>query len=187
MNTTQQVDAKANKVTTSKAKAKAPVATTAAPGIEWFDGPLSTWQVATMGAKPTAAMFKAALVLGGPKGKRPGVEALQVAMCLRREGCTVRQFCTAGSCGPANNWRRSLWRDHKVVTEGKQGNPYAFTLRLTAKGRDMLKAAGVPTGELQMDPALRVAKPAKATSEAAKPVTAPAIPAPADQPAKVDA
>lgn len=171
----------------SKAKATAAPVNTATD-ISWFDGPLATWAVATMGAKPTPAMFKAALVLGKPGvGKRPGHEALHIAMCLRREGCTVRQFCTAGSCGPANNWRRALRRDYGLVSEAKTGTPYAFHLMLTAKGRDMLKAAGVAVGELTLDPAIKPAKAPKAISAAPKPAAAPVDAAPVNEPAKVDA
>lgn len=188
MTTIQTVDAKANKVTSKAAKPGKVAVQAAANDITWFDGPLATWAVATMGAKPTPAMFKAALVLGKPGvGKRPGHEALHIAMCLRREGCTVRQFCTAGSCGPANNWRRALRRDYGLVSEAKTGTPYAFHLMLTAKGRDLLKAAGVAMGDFTLDPAIKPAKQPKATSAAPKPAAAPVQPAPVNEPAKVDA
>lgn len=132
---------------------KAPKAEPVLAGdVAFFSQYLSTWQVASMGPKPTREQFAAALALGkAGKPKRPGVEALHIAMCLRPGGCTVRQFQIAGSCGPANNHRRALRRDYGLVTETKSGNPYAFTLKLTPKGQAQLKAFGVAVGSFTVD------------------------------------
>lgn len=185
MNTQVNTDTTA-KVT--KGRTVKPAAVTVSMGTEWFNTYLEQWPDRA-GKKPTQAMFKAALVLGKPGvGKRPGAESGHIAMCLRPEGCTVQQFLLTGmATGPANNWRRDLRRVYGLVTESVTGKPFAFHLRLTAKGRDMLKAAGVPLGDLTLDPAIKVAKPAKATSEPAKPAQGTAqVTAPVDT-AKVDA
>ena len=166
MNTTTQVNtakpvksAKAEKPVTQKAEIQG--------GLAWFAPYLAQWQAA-WGSKPTEAMCRASLALGAPgKGKRPGVEALHIAMCLRPEGCTVRQFMGAGSSGPANNWRRALRRDYGLVTEAKVGTPYAFILKLTPKGVEQLKAAGVAIGGLPVE------KPAKPVTVTKGAVTAP--------------
>ena len=101
--------------------------------LTWFASYLKNWHKQA-GEKPTDAMLRVPVLLG----KRPGVEALHIAMCLRNEGCTVAQFCLAGSCGPANNYRRSLVSEglFNCVVEGK---PYAFKLGVTSKGVTALK------------------------------------------------
>jgi hypothetical protein len=101
--------------------------------LTWFASYLKNWHKQA-GEKPTDAMLMVPVLLG----KRPGVEALHIAMCLRNEGCTVAQFCLAGSCGPANNYRRTLVSEglFNCVVEGK---PYAFKLGVTSKGVTALK------------------------------------------------
>lgn len=96
---------------------------------KYYADVLKGWQVKTMGQKPTADQLEAAHLLGC----RPGVQALHIAMALRDQGCTVQQFCTAGSCGPANNKRRELI-SHKLITVSVEGKPYAYVAKLTAKG-----------------------------------------------------
>lgn len=200
MNTSTQVN------TPAKVKAEKPVTQKAEieGGLAWFQPYLSQWQVAQWGSKPTEAMCRASLALGAPgKGKRPGIEALHIAMCLRPEGCTVRQFMGAGSGGPANNWRRALRRDYGLVTEAKVGTPYAFILRLTPKGVEQLKAAGVAIGGLPVEKPAKVptvtagkpkpvqatvpAKPATPASEGPKPMAHPVLtndgPKPVNEPA----
>ena len=121
------------------------------------------------GSKPTEAMLYVPHLLG----KRPGVEALHIAMTLRAEGCTVAQFCLAGSCGPANNYRRALVKSG-WFTSTVEGKPYAFKLALTAKGADRLAKA-----QAQLDAAATVQAVApvkakaskKAKAKKAKPVT----------------
>lgn len=105
-----------------------------AGALAWFKPYLSSW-LKGAGSKPTDAMLTVPLVLG----KRAGVEALHIAMCLRPEGCTVQQFCLAGSCGPANNYRRALVNSgwFSVTVEGK---PYAFKMTFTVKGEAKLAA-----------------------------------------------
>jgi hypothetical protein len=128
--------------------------------LTWFDTILKHWH-REAGSKPTAQMLMVALLLG----KRPGVEALHVAMTLRAEGCTVQQFCLAGSCGPANNMRRDLvksgWFSSTV-----EGKPYAYKLSVTAKGEAKLAKA-----QAQLEAAATVAeadKPAKGKAKKAK-------------------
>jgi len=109
--------------------------------LTWFKGTLSGWHKQA-GSKPTPEMLMVPLLLG----KRAGVEALHIAMCLRPEGCTVAQFVLAGSCGPANNYRRQL------VTSGwfscvPVGKPYAFVMTFTTKGADKLAKAQVKAAE----------------------------------------
>ncbi len=103
--------------------------------LSWYATILGDWQTKICGPKPTADQFK--VVHGW--GFRPGVEALHLAMCLRKEGCTVRQFCVAGSCGPANN-KRGLVVKRGLATVTVTGKPYAFTLTPTAKGLALVKA-----------------------------------------------
>ncbi len=107
-----------------------------AGNLAWYATVLTDWQVKLFGSKPTAAMF----TMVHNWGYRPGLEALHIAMCLRPEGCTVRQFQMAGSCGPANNKRRDVVRVRQLATEAKVGTPYAFKLTPTAKGLQTAKA-----------------------------------------------
>ncbi len=101
-----------------------------AGNLAWYATVLTDWQVKLFGSKPTSAMF----TMVHNWGYRPGLEVLHIAMCLRPEGCTVRQFQMAGSCGPANNKRRDVVRVRQLATEAKVGTPYAFKLTPTAKG-----------------------------------------------------
>lgn len=126
----------------------------------WFNDILAKWLPAECGPKPTHEMLAVPLALG----KRPGVEALHIAMTLRPAGCTVRQFQVAGSCGPANNYRRALVADG-LLTVQVQGKPYAFVATLTAKGK-----LAVAAGE-------KAAIATKVTAEAPKPVKATKAPA----------
>jgi hypothetical protein len=122
--------------------------------LAWFQPYLKNWHK-QMGSKPTDAMLMVPLLWG----KRPGVEALHIAMAYRAEGCTVAQFCLAGSCGPANNYRRALvkagWATCTV-----EGKPYAFKLGFTAKGAERLGKAEAAIAE-----AVTVTVPAKAISK----------------------
>ncbi len=136
-----------------------------------------------LGAVPSNAAYKVALLLGAPgRPKRPGVEALFVAMTLRPAGTTIGQFMNAGQCRTANNWLaylsdnlpRSIY-GLVNVTKGPQG--YRAS-RLTAKGVAHCKAAGMTDASLAafVKPPKGPSKAkgaAKAPSEAAKPVTAP--------------
>lgn len=133
------------------------------PNLTWYAAILAGWQVKLMGAKPTAEQLSTPLYWG----YRAGSEALHLAMCLRPEGCTVQQFCTAGSCGPANNKRRDVVSHRKLATVTVSGTPYAYKLVMTAKGRDALKAgiAKVAAGEVEA----KVKVKAKAPVKAAKP------------------
>ena len=133
--------------------------------MTWYAPLLAKWLVAECGPKPTAENFKTAHAF-----KRPGVEALHIAMALRPNGCTVRQFQIAGSCGPANNTRRALVQSG-VFAQTVTGKPYAYVLKLTAKG-----AAAAKANEAKAAPA------DKATGKA-KPVTATKVVAPAKKPA----
>ena len=126
--------------------------------LTWFAGHLKGWHKQA-GSKPTDAMLMVPVLLG----KRPGVEALHVAMCLRDEGCTVAQFCLAGSCGPANNYRRQLVGEGLFSTK-VEGKPYAFKLTLTDKGVKAL-AKGALAIEAAASTA-KVEKPAKAKKPA---------------------
>jgi hypothetical protein len=125
--------------------------------LAWFKPYLSGW-LKGAGSKPTDAMLTVPLVLG----KRAGVEALHIAMCLRPEGCTVQQFCLAGSCGPANNYRRALVKSgwFGCTVEGK---PYAFKLAFTVKGEAKLTAMQAKLDvDAQAADAVPVAKKRKA-------------------------
>lgn len=130
------------------------------PNVSWFAAILAAWVPKLMGSKPTADMLSTPLYWG----YRAGSEALHLAMCLRPEGCTVQQFCTAGSCGPANNKRRDVVSHRKLATVTVSGTPYAYKLVMTAKGRDALKAG---IAKVASDTAAEKAKPAKATVKAA--------------------
>ena len=152
-----------------------------------------------LGSKPTADMYRAALTLGPiGKGKRPGVEALFVAMTLRPEGATIDQFTRAGECRTANNWLTYLQAPpvkravYGLVTVNVING--ARVTRLTAKGAAMLKVAGMGANAVNgmakpITPAKAPAKPkgapkaGKATAQAIKPATAPAA-TPAPAPAK---
>lgn len=128
-----------------------------AASLTWFAGHLKGWHKQA-GSKPTDAMLMVPVLLG----KRPGVEALHVAMCLRDEGCTVAQFCLAGSCGQANNYRRQLVGEGLFSTT-VEGKPYAFKLTLTDKG---VKA--LAKGALAIEAAASTAKVEKPAKKAVK-------------------
>jgi len=138
--------------------------------LVWFKTILADWPKGS-GSKPTGAMLMVPLLLG----KRPGVEALHIAMCLRPEGCTVQQFMLAGSCGPANNYRRELVKSgwFSLQVEGK---PYAYKMTITAKGAAKLERAQVAASEAaQAEAATKPAKAKrKATGKAKGAVNAPA-------------
>ena len=125
-----------------------------AGALAWFASILKNWPARWAGAKPTEAMLYVPVVLG----KRPGVEALHLAMGLRAEGCTVQQFQTAASCGPANNYRRSMVKTG-WFTCTVEGKPYAFKLALTKKGEQKLDKA-IAAAELAAT-VTQVTKPAK--------------------------
>ena len=140
------------------------------PDTTWFNAALTNWNVNECGGKPTTEQLQVPLYLG----KRPGNEALHIAMCLRKGGCTVRQFQIAGSCGPANNYRRRLVREG-LFDETVEGKPYAYKLVVTAKGTAALakaaaaaKAKDVAKGK----PKAKKAVPAKPEAQIA-PVPAP--------------
>lgn len=139
------------------------------------------WSTRECGPKPSTALFSAVHLLD-PK-KRPGVECLHIAMCLRPGGCTVRQFQIAGSCGPANNYRRTLVNAGvlKVTVEGK---PYAYVATVTPKGLKAIEKAVAANAAAEATtaaekPARAAAKPKRkakakpATPVAATPETAP--------------
>lgn len=133
-----------------------------------------------------------AVALGSGAAKRPGHEALHIAMALRADGCTVRQFQIAGNCGPANNYRRKLVRA-KLFSEQVRNKPFAYVLTITAKGQAaydkgmaMLAAAGAEPAPKPAKKGGKGAKAKRAAKRAAKAgtvtVTTPA-PAPANEPA----
>ncbi len=130
-----------------------------AGNLAWYQALLTDWQVKLYGSKPKAEHF----TMVHNWGYRPGLEALHIAMCLRPEGCTVRQFQMAGSCGPANNKRRDVVRVRQLATEAKVGTPYAFKLTPTAKGLSTAKA-----GEARAIAALSEAPKAKKAKGAVK-------------------
>lgn len=160
--------------------------------LNWYGEIFKAWQPKLMGKRPDNEHF--ATVHGW--GYRPGVEALHLAMCLRPEGCTVAQFCMAGSCGPANNKRRQVINNGwaRVTVSGK---PYAFRLTITDKGLAVVKrnaqlaadkAAAATAKPVKKAKAVKAAgkpkgkgKPAKATPQAGKPETAPTVTAEAPQ------
>lgn len=135
--TALNTDTTAPKATTVAPKADKAALAPKHPNAVWFNDLLSNWQPATMGTKPTIAQLSVPLWWG----YRAGVEALHLAMCLRPEGCTVAQFCTAGSCGPANNKRTDVVKHRKLATVTVEGKPYAFKLVLTAAGRTAIENA----------------------------------------------
>jgi hypothetical protein len=140
--------------------------------LAWFQSVLKHWPKGA-GDRPTDAMLMVPLLIDG---KRPGVEALHIAMCLRDGGCTVQQFMLAGSCGPANNYRRALVKTgwFKLTVAGK---PYAYTMTITEKGAAKLAkaqaAAEAEAGETAKAPAKR--KATKAKRKAKGTVTVPAV------------
>ncbi len=125
----------------------------------------------TLGTVPTADMYRASLTLGPvAKGKRPGVEALWVAMTLRLEGATIAQYTAAGECRTANNWLQYLNDEgprcvyKQVHVTRVDGRRYT---RLTAKGVAHLKAAGMTAQAVD-----RMAKPVDVAKVTAKPAPA---------------
>ncbi len=131
------------------------------------------------GTQPTAAMFETVHAFKGA-----GVEALHLVMCLRPEGCTVDQFRAAGTvlkaaagnlkpCGPANNTRKALVGTGAFTETVASGSkPYAYVLKLTAKGAAVVKAAGKPASASKTAKASVPAKAAKKpASKPRKPTT----------------
>lgn len=118
------------------------------------DAFLAKWLADVCGPAPALATFD---VVHAIADKRQGVEALHIAMCLRPNGCTVREFQVAGNCGPASNYRRELQTVAKVITvtklpgDGKRA--YRFKAYLTAKGVKLCEAAGItpPKGAVKAD------------------------------------
>ena len=104
--------------------------------LVWFNDVFARWLPEQSGPLPTQAQLMIPINLG----KRPGVEALYIAMCLRMKGCTVRQFQIAGDCGPANNYRGRLVKTG-LMTVTVEGKPYAHKLTLTTKGQAALDKA----------------------------------------------
>lgn len=154
------------------AERAARMATPKHANVGWYAELLAQWQPKLMGAKPTAEQLSVPLYWG----YRAGLEALHISMCLRTEGCTVQQFCTAGSCGPANNKRRDVTSHRKLATVTVDGKPYAYKLVMTPKGRDALKAGIAKASEPAPEPKAKKATAAKATTKAkgavkAKPAT----------------
>jgi len=147
------------------------------PAASWYGDILKNWSTRESGPKVTSELLATAHLLDR-KGKRPGVEALHIAMCLRSGGCTVRQFQIAGSCGPANNYRRALVAAG-VVKATVEGKPYAYLLTVTPKGE---KAVADGLAKLAADTANEKAKP-KASKPKGKAKAKPGtLPAPAETP-----
>ncbi len=151
--------------------------------ITWYAGFNQRIEAnADLGTVPSNAAYKVALLLGAPgRPKRPGVEALFVAMTLRPNGTTIGQFMNAGQCRTANNWLafisdnlpRSIY-GLVTVTKGPQGHRVS---RLTPKGVAHCKAAGMSEASLSafVKPPKGPSKPkgtAKATASASKPKSA---------------
>lgn len=133
----------------------------------WYDVFNARITKQNLGSLPTADMYRAAITLGPQgKGKRPGVEALWVAMTLRPEGSTINQYETAGQCRTANNWlqylndegKRHVYSQVHVTNVGGT----RFT-RLTAKGVAHCVAAGMAKGALE-----RLTRPVDAAKVKAK-------------------
>jgi hypothetical protein len=131
--------------------------------LTWFKAILDGWSTSHSGPKPTSEQLATALLID-PKGKRPGVEALHIAMCLRDGGCTVRQFQIAGSCGPANNYRRALV-NAKLVKGDVVGKPYAYTLTVTPKGQASIDRAVAAAQATASEPKAKVVKATKASAK----------------------
>ena len=146
-----------------------------AGALTWFDTILKHWH-REAGAKPTTAMLMVPVLLG----KRPGVEALHIAMTLRAEGCTVQQFCLAGSCGPANNYRRALVKSGWFACT-VTGKPYAFTLGFTAKGEAKVMAAQTALAAVGVDTPAKPAKKAKHKAKAKKAAAVAAVETPTSE------
>ena len=171
----------------------------------YFKPILEAWVSDHCGPKPTTDNFAVALSMpnmGGKGTKRPGHEALFVAMALRTNkagepiGCTRRQHGIAGDCGPALNYTRWLisagYMKGGVVAGGR---PMAYTLTLTKKGEAQVKRvaeAAEPAGD---EPKAKPKKEAKASkprkprakkAPATEPTDQPEAPlapqAPAEQP-----
>ena len=165
-------------ITNNEALAKVTVNQAA---VAWFKPWLDKWPTQWAGPKPTLAMF---MVAGLIDGKRPGVEAGHIAMCLRDGGCTVQQFTTAFSCGPANNYRRALVGSG-FLSCTVEGKPYAFKLTFTAKGMARLEkgiaaaALAATAGDMPAKPAKKAAGKRKAKKAAD---TAPAQTPTSEQP-----
>jgi hypothetical protein len=141
--------------------------------LTWYAELLKSWYKQA-GSKPTPAMLMVPELLG----KRPGKEALHIAMCLRPEGCTVQQFVLAGSCGPANNYRRALVKSgwFNCTVDGK---PYAFKLTVTAKGEAKLAKAQV---QAEAEATVAEAPKVKSKPKGKRKAKAPVAEAPAETP-----
>lgn len=145
---------------------------------------LNVW-VKAWGARPTAAMFDTVHVV---LGKKPGVEALNLAMMLRPEGVSDETFRAAGTalkqaygdpkaCGSANNQRKPMLAAGIITLERVPGSsPQRLHIKVTDKGHAVAKARQGVTAALRA-PGKAVAttlpaKAAKATSKPRKPAKA---------------
>lgn len=172
-------------MTTNKTNGNGSKATSKANEPNWYDVFNARITKQNLGSLPTADMYRAAITLGPQgKGKRPGVEALWVAMTLRPEGSTINQYETAGQCRTANNWlqylndegKRHVYSQVHVTNVGGT----RFT-RLTAKGVAHCVQAGMAKGALE-----RLTRPVDAAKvkATAKVTTAKPVPTPAPAKAK---
>lgn len=179
--------AKASKAPAAKAVTNAATKAPARDHRDYYRQAYLTNWPREAGPAPTMALLDAVHAID--PGKRPGHEALNVAMCLRPQGASVREFLLASNAkGPAHNYRRALIGVDRVVTDAPlpgDGRAYRFKVTLTAKGAAMVKAAGVvlpkgvdaPKAKAPRKPRAAKAKPATVTT------TAPVDGGSGDQPA----
>lgn len=127
-----------------------------------YAGFLKGWNTKECGPKVTHELLEQAHGLG----LRPGIQALSIAMTLRPEGCSVRQFLIAGGGGPANNIRREL-ENKKLLKVTVEGKPYVYHGVVTDKGKKAIDAykAALAAGD---DPAAKTKKKGKKAAKKAK-------------------
>lgn len=135
------------------------------PNVGYYKQFLEGWNTKECGPKPSNALFATVHLLD--PSKRPGVEGLHIAMALRPTGCTVRQFQIAGSCGPANNYRRALANAGliKVLVEGK---PYAYVATVTPKGLKAIAKAQETLAQAEANEKAEAPKAKKAAKASSK-------------------
>ena len=142
--------------------------------LSWFDAKLAAWPTELAGPKPSKAMLEVPLAFG----KRQGIEALSIAMALRKNGYTVAEYLIAsGANGAAHNCRKAFIKQGLLEVKQTSGNDgsgktYRYTCTVTPKGQaviDAAKAKPAPHTE-----AAKVTKPKKVKAKKAK-VTEPEL------------
>jgi cell division septation protein DedD len=138
----------------------------------WYKAVFEGWQVKLAGQQPTNDQLSHAHYFG-----RPGKQCMAIAMMLRDGGATASQIKQASAMFDGNPTPH-FNKIRELVAGGyfeRLPTPGAFTVRLTAKGNQLIKNKAANTATVTAEPAkpakgAKVKAPAvKATSDAAKP------------------